>query len=49
MKLLRNLLVIIGIIVAVLIVARWYLGGFTTPAVTEKAMAPYVIAYTTFT
>lgn len=49
MKFLKNLLVIIGIIIVVLVIGRWYLGGFSSPTVTEKTMTPYVIAYTTFT
>lgn len=49
MKFLRNILIIIGIIIVVLFIGRWYLGGFTTPVATEKTMSPYVVAYTTFT
>lgn len=49
MKFLKKLLTIVAIVIVVLLLGRWYLGGFSTPAVTEKAMAPYVIAYTTFT
>ena len=49
MKFLKKILTIVAIIIVVLLLARWYLGGFSTPAVAEKAMSPYVIAYTTFT
>ena len=49
MKFLKKLVTIAVIIAVVLVLARWYLGGFSSPAVTEKAMSPYIIAYTTFT
>lgn len=49
MKFLKKLITIVIIIAVVLLLARWYLGGFTTPVVTEQKMTPYPIAYTTFT
>lgn len=49
MKFLKKLLTVIVIIIVVLLLGRWYLGGFSSPAVAEKAMSPYIIAYTTFT
>ncbi|MEI7563573.1 MAG: GyrI-like domain-containing protein, partial [bacterium] len=49
MKFLKKLLTIVIIIALVLLLARWYLGGFSTPVVTEQKMDAYPIAYTTFT
>lgn len=49
MKLLKNFLILIGIIAIVLLIGRWYLGGFSKLVATETTMPSYVIAYTTFT
>jgi hypothetical protein len=49
MKLLKNLLSLIIIVIVLLIIGRWYLGGFSTPVATEKPMGPYVMAYVDFT
>lgn len=49
MKFLKNLLIIIGIIIIVLLIGRWYLGGFNKLVAVEKTVPSYIMAYTTFT
>ena len=49
MKLLKKIWVLILIVILVLLLGRWYLGGFSTPVATEKVIEPYIMAYSTFT
>jgi hypothetical protein len=49
MKLIKNLLSLVIIAIIILLIGRWYLGGFSTPIATEKPMGPYTMAYVNFT
>lgn len=44
----RNLVVLIGVVIILALVNRWYLGGFGKIEVSEKIIGPYTIAYTEF-
>jgi hypothetical protein len=45
---LKNLWILLGILVGLLLINRWYLGGFTKLEAKEQNMGPYTIAYTHF-
>lgn len=48
MQFLKKLLTIVVIVAVVLVLARWYLGGFSKVAIKEQPMGPYTIAYSEF-
>jgi len=52
MKFLKNILknfwILLGLLVVLALINRWYLGGFTKLEVKEQPMGPYTIAYVNF-
>ena len=44
----RNLIVLIGVVIILALVNRWYLGGFSKVEVVEQNMGPYTMVYVEF-
>ena len=48
-KVLKNLWILVGLLIVLAIINRWYLGGFSSLEAKEQNMPEYAIAYTQFT
>lgn len=48
MKFLKNIWIFIGLVALLLLVNRWYVGGFSKLEAKEQNMGAYMIAYTNF-